>query len=76
MNPADLLHWMRDHRAGCSRCGRVQTVYFRDHAERRVGFCCVIDAAGAARAAVAEGAVDMAAAIVARRLRELTGGGL
>ena len=49
-----LLRWMAGHRVapdGCSRCGRPNVVYFRDHAERPVGFCCVIDAAAHARAA-------------------------
>lgn len=49
-----LFAWMRGHRIdpdGCSRCGRPNIVYFRDHAERPVGFCCVVDAAAIAREA-------------------------
>lgn len=48
-----LLRWMRGHRIApdaCARCGRTNVVYFRDYAERPIGFCCVIDAAAFARA--------------------------
>lgn len=47
MTRDELFAWMRDHRAppkGCAICGLEQLTYFRDHAERPIGFCCIAKA--------------------------------
>lgn len=60
-----LMAWMAGHRApttACSRCGKPQVAYFRDHLERPIGPCCV-------GAAVKQADFDRKA--IARRIHDL-----